>query len=97
MVSTIRDILVQTEAKFGAEDAIRYKVGKGTVASKTYTDLKNDSECFSNVLCKLEERGSHIAITGATSYMWLTAYMGTVNSGSVAVPASPEIPPNPSA
>ena len=92
MVSTIRDILVQTEAKFGAEDAIRYKVGKGTVASKTYTDLKNDSECFSNVLCKLEEQGSHIAITGATSYKWLTTYMGTVNSGSVAVPLDAALP-----
>lgn len=92
MVSTIRDILVQTAAKFGAEDAIRYKVGKGTVASKTYSDLKNDSERFSNVLCKLEEQGSHIAITGATSYMWLTTYMGTVNSGSVAVPLDAALP-----
>lgn len=92
MVSTIRDILVQTEKKFGAEDAVRYKVGKGTIASKTYTDLKTDSERFSDILCKLKEQGSHIAITGATSYMWLTAYLGTVNGGSVAVPLDASLP-----
>lgn len=92
MVSTIRDILVQTEARFGREDAVRYKVGKGEIASKTYTQLKEDSERFSETLCKLREQGSHIAITGATSYTWLVAYLGTVNGGSVAVPLDVSLP-----
>lgn len=90
--TTIREILVQTEQQFGAEDAIRYKIGKGEVEAKTYTQLRQDSESFSNVLKSFGEQGSHIALTGATSYTWLVTYFGTVNSGSVAVPLDVALP-----
>ena len=60
--------------------------------SKTYTDLKADSECFSATLDSLGEAKGHIAILGATSYEWVTAYMGIVNSGSVAVPLDAQLP-----
>lgn len=90
--TTIREILVQTQQQFGAEDAIRYKIGKGEVEAKSYTQLKQDSESFSNVLKSLGEQGSHIALTGATSYTWLVTYFGTVNSGSVAVPLDVALP-----
>lgn len=90
--STIRDIIVHTEEQFGAEDAIRYKIGKKEIESKTYTQLRNDSEHFSGVLKTLGEQGSHVAVTGRTSYSWLVAYLGTVNSGSVAVPLDVSLP-----
>ncbi len=90
--STIRDLLVQSEQKFGAEDAVRYKISKDTVESKTYTQLKQDSERFSGVLQALGEQGGHIALTGMTSYLWLAVYLGTVNSGSVAVPLDVSLP-----
>lgn len=98
--STIRELLVGTEAVHGSWDAFRYKVkqsgDKGkkevTVESKTYTELKNDSERFSAALDALGENKSHIAILGATSYEWIVAYMGTVNSGSVAVPLDAQLP-----
>lgn len=90
--STIREILLHAEKEFGAEDAIRYKVGKNEVASKTYTQLKTDSERFSAVLKTLGEQGSHVAVTGMTSYPWLVTYLGTVNSGSVAVPLDVSLP-----
>ena len=92
--STIRELLVKSEAAYGSWDAFRYKVKKSdgegkkavVVESKTYTDLKKDSECFSAALDSLGEQNGHIAVLGATSYEWVTAYMGIVNSGSVAVP-----------
>lgn len=90
--STIREILVHTQQRYGAEDAIRYKVKKDTVEAKTYNQLKEDSESFSRVLEALGEKGSHIAVIGATSYSWLVAYFGTVNSGSVAVPLDAALP-----
>lgn len=90
--STIRDIIVQSEKRFGEGDAIRYKTGKDTVAAKSYTELKRDTERFSGVLWELSERGNHIAITGMTSYFWIVAYLGTVNSGSVAVPLDVSLP-----
>ena len=98
--STIREILVKSEAAYGSWDAFRYKAkhadatGKKetSVESKTYTDLKNDSERFSAALQSLGEQKKHIAILGATSYEWIVAYMGIVNGGSVAVPLDAGLP-----
>ena len=90
--STIRELLVQAEKCFGDGDAIRYKIKKDTIEAKSYTQLKQDSESFSCVLDGLGEKGSHVAVIGATSYAWLITYLGTVNSGSVAVPLDMALP-----
>ncbi|MCI6553118.1 MAG: AMP-binding protein [Lachnospiraceae bacterium] len=98
--NTIRELLVKAEAAYGAADAVRYKVktsnaeGKKTAAvgSKSYTDLKNDSERFSAALAALGEQKTHVAIVGPTSYSWITGYLGVVNSGSVAVPLDALLP-----
>ena len=57
LCSTIRDILTKTEAKYGAEDAVRYKVKKNETASRTYTELREDSESFSAALKELGQQG----------------------------------------
>ncbi|MDD3217807.1 MAG: AMP-binding protein [Lachnospiraceae bacterium] len=90
--STIREILVNAEQQFGQEDAVRYKVKKNEIAAKSYTDLRADSEDFSCVLKYLGEQGNHVAIIGMTSYTWMSAYLGTVNSGSIAVPLDVSLP-----
>lgn len=89
---TIRELLVQAEEKYGELDAVRYKVKKDTIAAKSYTQLKKDSESFSCVLKALGEDGAHVALTGMTSYPWLVSYFGIVNSGSVAVPLDVSLP-----
>lgn len=99
--STIYELLVKAQEAYGPQDAIRYKVkGEGSngkketkVEAKTYTQLKSDSGCFSAALAKLGEQGKHIALVGATSYSWITAYYGIVNGGSVAVPLDANLPP----
>ena len=90
--STIRDILVQSEKKFGGEDAIRYKIKKSEIAAKSYTQLKDDSERFSAVLKGLGALGAHVVVVGMTSYEWIVTFLGTVNSGSVAVPLDVALP-----
>ena len=98
--STIYELLVKAEEAYGTRDAIRYKVketgesGKKEtkVEAKTYTQLRKDSERFSAALAELGEQGKHIAIIGATSYSWITAYYGIVNGGSVAVPLDANLP-----
>lgn len=90
--STIRELLVKAENKYGPEDAVRYKISKDTIEAKTYTELKRDSENFSCVLQALGEQGSHVAVTGMTSYPWIVSYFGIVNSGSVAVPLDVSLP-----
>ena len=97
--STIRELLVKAEAAYSSWDAFRYKVkrnnqeGKKAVVieSKTYKQLKDDSECFSAALESLGQQKKHIAILGPTSYEWVVAYMGVVNSGSVAVPLDAQL------
>ena len=90
--NTIREIIVHAAQEFGEEDAVRYKIKKDEVEAKSYLQLKQDSESFSCVLKALGEQGSHIAMTGMTSYSWLVTYFGTVNSGSVAVPLDVSLP-----
>ena len=91
-VSTIRELLVQAEKSFGPEDAIRYKIKKDVTEAKSYTDLREDSEKFSASLAELGAAGGHVAITGMTSYPWIVSFMGTVNSGSVAVTLDVSLP-----
>ena len=74
---TIRDILTNAEKSFGNEDAIRYKTGKNEIAAKTYIQLKEDSERITALLKKLGEPKSHIALIGATSYLWIASYFET--------------------
>lgn len=92
MVSTIREIIVQAAETYQDVSAIRYKITKKEIASKSYAQLREDSERFSNALEALGEQGNHIAITGMTSYSWLVSYLGTVNSASVAVPLDVSLP-----
>lgn len=92
LCSTVREILDNTEKKYGPEDAIRYKISKNEIESKSYTQLKEDSESFANVLKELGEQGKHISVIGMTSYAWLVTYFGTVNSGSVIVPLDVNLP-----
>ena len=40
MTSTIREILVEAQQRFGPEVAVRYKVGKNQIEDKTYNQLR---------------------------------------------------------
>lgn len=98
--STIRELLVKAEASYGSWDAFRYKVKKAetegkkvAVESKTYTQLKQDTERMSAALCELGEKKTHIAIVGATSYEWIVSYFGIVNGENVAVPIDAQLSP----
>ena len=90
--NTIEEILSRAAEAFGPEDAVRYKAGKNEVAAKSYRQLAEDSRRFSSALSSLGMQGRHAAIIGPTSYSWLTAFFGTVNSGSVAVPLDVSLP-----
>ena len=60
--NTIREILVQANERFGDQDAIRYKIGKDKIESKTYAQLKQDSESFSGALKAMDLQKKHVAI-----------------------------------
>lgn len=93
MTSTIREILVEAQQRFGPEVAVRYKVGKNQIEDKTYNQLRQDSESFSSALAALGEQGSHIAVIGPTSYRWMVTYLA---SSTAAAWPFPWTPPSPS-
>lgn len=89
-METMKDIIRYAADTYGENPAIRYKVRK-EVVSKTYQDLKKDSESFSRVLESLEMQGKHVAVIGPTTYEWIISYFGTANSGSVIVPLDAQL------
>lgn len=90
-VKTMKDIIDYGAATYKKQSAFRYKMRK-LIISKTYEDVKRDSESFSNVLSYMNLNGKHVAIIGPTSYEWIISYLGIVNSAGVAVPVDVQLP-----
>ena len=86
----LKELLNDAAEMYGTRDAYRYKVKK-EIVSKTYNDLKADTMAFSRMLRSKGLEGKHIGVVGATSYPWIVAYFGTVNSNSVIVPLDKEL------
>ncbi len=89
---TIPEILRGAAERLGGEDAIRFKKKKDEVESRSFSRLLEDSERFSAAIEALGEQGSHIALTGPTSYPWIVGFFGITGSGSVAVPLDASLP-----
>lgn len=90
-LNTIRDIVVESSEKYADMTAFKYLNGK-EIISKTYTDLRNDSETVSRIVEKFGLKTKHIALIGTSSYEWIISYFGVVNSNSVAVPLDAALP-----
>ena len=68
---TIPEILSYAKKTYGADDAIRWKKSKNEIESRTYSELKNDTDSFANAIEKLGKKGQHIAVIGPSSYKWI--------------------------
>ena len=90
-VETMKDIIDYGAKTYKGQSAFRYKVRK-EVISKTYEDVKRDSESVSCILKNMEMLGKHVAVIGPTSYEWIISYFGIANSGSVVVPVDVQLP-----
>ena len=89
---TIPEILSYAKKTYGADDAIRWKKSKNEIESRTYSELKNDTDSFANAIEKLGKKGQHIAVIGPSSYEWIVSYLAITESGSVAVPIDASLP-----
>lgn len=89
---TIPEILLYAKKTYGADDAIRWKKSKNEIESRTYSELKNDTDSFANAIEKLGKKGQHIAVIGPSSYEWIVSYLAITESGSVAVPIDASLP-----
>lgn len=89
--SNMKEIIDFAAEKFGDRDAFRWK-NKKEICSKTYQELKTDSENFANVLNELGLTEKTVAVIGLTSYEWIISFFGIVNSASIAVPLDVQLP-----
>ncbi|MDO4731394.1 MAG: AMP-binding protein [Clostridia bacterium] len=88
---SVKELVIDSAKIHGDNPLFIYKVKKDLI-TKTYKDFLNDTMAFSNILKSLDLLGSHIAVSGLTSYEWVVTYLGTINSGSVIVPLDKELP-----
>ena len=65
---TIPEILSYAKENYGADDAVRWKKSKNEIESRTYSELKDDTDSFANAIEKLGKKGQHIAVIGPSSY-----------------------------
>ena len=66
-INTMRDIIDYAAETYGDAPAIRYKVRK-EVITRTFRDLKRDSEAFCRALDSMGMLGKHVAVIGPTTY-----------------------------
>ena len=90
-VETMKDIIDYGAETYKSQSAFRYKIRK-EVISKTYEEVKRDSESVSCILKNMDLLGKHVAVIGPTSYEWVISYFGIANSGSVVVPVDVQLP-----
>lgn len=90
-INTMQDIIGYAAKTYGENAAVRYKVKK-EIVTKTFCDVKADSEAFSRALEAFGMLGKHVAVIGPTTYEWIISYFGTANSGSVIVPLDAQLP-----
>ena len=72
--------------------AFRFRKGRDTVETKTYTEVLHEVK---KAACWTEQTfgsGKHIAIIGENSYEWILAFFTVLSSGNVAVLIDKELP-----
>ena len=74
--------------EYSEEHFMEYKTGNG-VESRTFRQLREYSQRFSLMLNDRSLEHAHVALIGTTSFEWVSAFFGTVNTGGVAVPLAP--------
>lgn len=90
-ICTMKDIVDYAAETYKSQPAIRYKKGK-EIISKSFLDLKRDSEAFGRAIQAFGQQGIHVALIGPTSYEWIVSYFGTVNGGNVIIPIDAALP-----
>ena len=90
-METMKDIINYAADTYKDSTAFKYKERR-EIISRSYRQLKEDSETFSCILQNLGMTGKHVAVIGTTTYSWITTYFGTVNSQSVIVPVDAQLP-----
>ncbi|SKB82813.1 long-chain acyl-CoA synthetase [Lachnospiraceae bacterium] len=90
-ITDFRSFLRELADKYGDTPAVREYHGKELV-DRNYLELKRDADAVSRfLLAQGAEERMHIAAVGATSYQYIAAYFGTVDTANVIVPTEAQL------
>lgn len=82
---TIRELIDWSGNVYKGHDAFRF-LQNGKIIARTYDDFLHDVQYAGQFFHRTFPGQSHIAVLGATSYLWMVAWSGVLTCGLVAVP-----------
>lgn len=91
----LRDMLKQSEEKFGDRAAYVYKTDKpGVFREITYKDFAKDIRNFGTALVNLGLKDKRIAVISDNRYEWCVTYLAVTTGTGVIVPLDKALPAN---
>ncbi len=91
--ATLRDMLVESERRFGGQDAFRFRLEPGQEpVTRTFSQFNADWRALGSALTGLGLGGSRIAVIGENSYFWSVVHTAVLNGVGVSVPLDRLLP-----
>ncbi len=91
----LRDMLKQSEEKFGDNAAYVFKTDKpGVFREITYKEFAKDIRNFGTALVNLGLKGKRIAVISDNRYEWCVSYLAVTTGTGVIVPLDKALPSN---
>ncbi len=89
----LRELLTESEKKFGDRTAFILRNGENGSRNITYSRLKKDAEYLGTALMyELGLKGKKIAVMGENAYWWCLSYLSVTGGVGIAVPLDKELP-----
>lgn len=85
-ISTLQDLVHLTGSVYGDDIPVVWDMTSGTEYSMTYRQLCGDVSAVADYLTGKGICRRRIAVMGALDHHWLTAFLGIISSGNIAVP-----------
>ena len=88
-IKTIGDLLTSAAKERPGKVHLREKAGKDGIAERTFSQLRTDTLKVASFLSNEGERPVHAGIISSSSIACITAFLGTMTGGHIAVPIDP--------
>ncbi len=89
----LQDFVKDIAESYGDRDVYRY-IENDEIVSKSFRTFESDINSVASWFVKKGYKEKHIAIIGASSYHWMTAFLGIACSANVVIPIDRMLPDN---
>lgn len=90
-IKTLQELVNASAEEYGDKVFVTEKAGKELV-NKTFNQFRDDvKKLMAYVNTFRTDKPIHCAVSGASSYLWLVSYFGTVSGGNTGVPLDAQL------